>query len=90
MKILIAGGAGYLGSALVPKLQERGYLVDVLDLMWFGNHLPTGTKIIQKDIFDIHESDLKDYEQVIFLAGLSNDPMAEYSPAKNFIYNASA
>jgi len=90
MKILIAGGAGYIGSALVPKLQERGYEVDVLDLLWFGNQLPTGTKIIEKDIFDLHEDDLKEYEQVIFLAGLSNDPMAEFSPAKNFIFNASA
>jgi nucleoside-diphosphate-sugar epimerase len=90
MKILIAGGAGYIGSALVPKLQERGYEIDVLDLLWFGNRLPPGTKIIEKDIFDLHEDDLKEYQQVIFLAGLSNDPMAEFSPAKNFIFNASA
>lgn len=90
MKILIAGGAGYVGSALVPKLQERGYEVDVLDLLWFGNHLPAGTKIIEKDIFDLHQDDISVYEQVIFLAGLSNDPMAEFSPAKNFIFNASA
>jgi len=90
MKILIAGGAGYVGSALVPKLQERGYEVDVLDLLWFGNQLPEGTKIIEKDIFDLMEDDLKSYDQVIFLAGLSNDPMAEFSPAKNFIFNASA
>lgn len=90
MKILIAGGAGYIGSALVPKLQERGYTTDVLDLLWFGNNLPKGTKIIEKDIFDLTEDDLKEYDQVIFLAGLSNDPMAEFSPAKNFIFNASA
>ena len=90
MKILIAGGAGYVGSALVPKLQERGYTVDVLDLLWFGNQLPAETKIIEKDIFDLQEDDLKEYDQVIFLAGLSNDPMAEFSPAKNFIFNASA
>lgn len=90
MRILIAGGAGYVGSALVPKLQERGYTVDVLDLLWFGNQLPKETKIIEKDIFDLTEDDLKEYEQVIFLAGLSNDPMAEFSPAKNFIFNASA
>ncbi|MES1221978.1 MAG: SDR family oxidoreductase, partial [Bacteroidota bacterium] len=89
MKILIAGGAGYVGSALVPKLQERGYSVDVLDLLWFGNHLPGETRLIQKDIFDLTVQDLKEYDQVIFLAGLSNDPMAELSPAKNFIFNAS-
>ncbi|HNX98185.1 MAG TPA: NAD-dependent epimerase/dehydratase family protein, partial [Candidatus Aminicenantes bacterium] len=40
MKILIAGGAGYIGSVLIPKLLERGYEIDVLDLFWFGNHLP--------------------------------------------------
>ncbi len=90
MKILIAGGAGYVGSALVPKLQERGYIVDVLDLLWFGNHLPLETKLIHKDIFDLTEEDMKEYDQVIFLAGLSNDPMAEFSPAKNFIFNASS
>ena len=43
MKILIAGGAGYVGSVLVPKLLDRGYEVDVLDLFWFGNHLPSET-----------------------------------------------
>ena len=40
MRLLIAGGAGYVGSALIPKLLERGYSVDVADLFWFGNHLP--------------------------------------------------
>jgi nucleoside-diphosphate-sugar epimerase len=90
MKILIAGGAGYIGSILVPKLLERGYDVDVLDLLWFGNHLPESVKIIQKDVFDVNEDNLKEYEQIIFIAGLSNDPMAEYSPAKNFVDNASS
>lgn len=90
MKILIAGGAGYIGSMLTPKLLERGYEVDILDLLWFGNHLPEGAKVIQKDIFKISEDDLKGYDQVIFLAGLSNDPMAEFSPAQNFIDNASS
>ncbi len=90
MKILIAGGAGYIGSFLIPKLIERGYDVDVIDLLWFGNHLPKEANIKKKDIFDLKEDELKEYEQVIFLAGLSNDPMAEYSPAKNFIYNAAS
>ena len=90
MKILVAGGAGYIGSVLIPKLLERGYEVDVIDLFWFGNHLPEQVGAINKDIFDLKEDDLKDYQQVIFLAGLSNDPMAEYSPSENFISNAAA
>lgn len=90
MRILIAGGAGYVGSALIPKLLERGYDIDVVDLFWFGNQLPPEVGIVNRDIFDLQVNDLKDYEQVIFLAGLSNDPMAEYSPSKNFIFNAAA
>jgi len=90
MKILIAGGAGYIGSVLIPKLFDRGYQVDVVDLFWFGNHLPDETGIIHKDIFDLTEADLAGYDQVVFLAGLSNDPMAEFAPSKNFVYNAAA
>jgi nucleoside-diphosphate-sugar epimerase len=90
MRLLIAGGAGYVGSALIPRLLERGYHVDVVDLFWFGNHLPTETGVLNRDLFDVTADDLKKYDQVIFLAGLSNDPMAEFSPSKNFVYNAAA
>jgi len=90
MKLLIAGGAGYVGSVLIPKLIDRGYKVDVVDLFWFGNHLPRQVGVLNKDIFQLTVEDLEAYDQVIFLAGLSNDPMAEYSPSKNFIFNAAA
>jgi nucleoside-diphosphate-sugar epimerase len=90
MRLLIAGGAGYVGSVLIPRLLERGYKVDVVDLFWFGNHLPRQAGILNKDIFHLTVEDLEPYDQVIFLAGLSNDPMAEYSPSKNFIFNAAA
>ncbi len=90
MRLLIAGGAGYLGSVLIPRLLERGYKVDVVDLFWFGNHLPRQAGILNKDIFHLSVEDLEPYDQVMFLAGLSNDPMAEYSPSKNFIFNAAA
>lgn len=90
MRILIAGGAGYIGSVLIPKLLDRGYEVDVVDLFWFGNHLPSGVRVVHKDIFDLAPGDLAGYSQVVFLAGLSNDPMAEFSPSKNFIFNAAA
>lgn len=87
MKILIIGGGGYIGSALVPRLLERGYEVAVADLFWFGQHLPKEVPTLRLDANTMKEEDLKGYEQVIFLAGLSNDPMAEFSPALNFQEN---
>jgi len=88
MRILIAGGAGYVGSHLIPVLLEHGYEVEVVDLMWFGNYLPESVKVAKRDLFKCKERDLEIYDQIIFLAGLSNDPMAEYDPSKNFVYNA--
>jgi nucleoside-diphosphate-sugar epimerase len=88
MKILAGGGAGYIGSRLIPSLVDMGYEVDVVDTLWFGNHLPEKVKVVKRDLFDLDREDLKKYDQVIFLAGLSNDPMAEFSPKLNFIYNA--
>lgn len=88
MKILVAGGAGFIGSVIVPKLADRGYEVDVVDWCWFGNHLPANIKVIKKNIFEVSEEELKAYHTVIFLGGVSNDPMAEFSPKDNFIYNS--
>lgn len=90
MNILIAGGAGYIGSVLIPRLLDRGYSVKVVDLLWFGNHLPKQVDVVKKDIFDLSAADMKGIDQVIFLAGLSNDPMAEFSPSMNFVYNAAS
>lgn len=87
MKILLAGGAGYIGSSLIPVLLEHGYTTDVVDLMWFGNSIPDTVNIRRQDIFDLKEVDVSGYDQVIFLAGLSNDPMAEFDPSKNFVSN---
>ena len=87
MRILVAGGAGYIGSVLVPLLHEHGYDVEVVDLLWFGNHLPPEIPVTRRDLFDLSKDDLTQYDQILFLAGLSNDPMAEFSPAMNFIQN---
>lgn len=87
MKVLIAGGAGYIGSALAPELLKHGYEVEVIDLLWFGNNLPKEVKLIKKDLFDCTKEDFAGYDQVIFLAGLSNDPMAEFNPSMNFVMN---
>lgn len=87
MKIAIIGGAGFIGSKLTPELIARGHDVTVIDLFWFGNNLPKEAKIIEKDANSLNEDDLKTFDTVIFLAGLSNDPMAEYSPSRNFHEN---
>jgi len=90
MRILIAGGAGYIGSVLIPKLLERGYEVDVIELFWFGKNIPESVGVIHKNIFDLKKEDIMGYDQVIFMAGLSNDPMADYSPSENFISNGAS
>ena len=55
-KVLVTGGAGYVGSLLVPQLLAAGYLVTVYDIMYFGNEfLPKthpGLKIVKGDIRD--------------------------------------
>lgn len=90
MRILIAGGAGYLGSVLGPRLVELGHEVTVVDLLWFGNHLPSGVRILEKDVLALEDGDVRGADAVVFLAGLSNDPMAEYDPALNFSANVTA
>jgi nucleoside-diphosphate-sugar epimerase len=87
MRILVAGGAGYIGSVLVPQLLDHGYEVDVFDSLWFGNHLPDEAKVQRRELFLTSPEDFQGYDQVVFLAGLSNDPMAEFSPAMNFMHN---
>jgi len=89
-KILIIGGAGYVGSSLSIELDKRGHDVSIVDLLWFGNNLPNHLKNkVQKiDALELTHNDLKPFDTIIFVAGLSNDPMADYSPAKNFISNS--
>lgn len=87
MKILVAGGAGFIGSIIVPMLLEHGYEVVVVDLLWFGNHLPEEATLLHEDLFSLSAKDFEGVDQVIFVAGLSNDPMAEFSPARNFVEN---
>lgn len=89
MRVLVTGGAGYVGSVLVPLLLERDYQVRVVDIGLFGTeHLPPETDIIIGDITDFEEAWLEGVDAVIQLAGISNDPMAEFSPRLNFLVNA--
>ena len=84
-KIFITGGAGYVGSKLVPKLLSLDYEVTVLDLMIYGenvldNHINLNK--IKGDIRDIKllEKCLPGNDVLIHLACISNDPSFELNP----------
>ena len=87
-KILLAGGAGYIGTELCKRLMKLDYKVTVIDDLWFGNNLNQNVELIKKDLFQVTHNELNGYDTVIFLGGVSNDPMAEFSPSENFIQNA--
>lgn len=94
MKVLVVGGAGYLGSVLVREMLDRGYAVKVFDRMYYGNIGLAGVRDrIELEIGDIRTMGttvLDDVDAVINLAGLSNDPTAEYNPSANYEMNTAA
>jgi len=86
-KILVAGGAGYIGTRLCNTLSKK-YNITVVDNFWFGDFLEKNITKIKKDIKSLTVGDLKGFKAVLFLGGLSNDPMALYRPDLNFIENS--
>ncbi|GAC1352680.1 MAG: SDR family oxidoreductase [Polyangiales bacterium] len=87
MHVLVAGGAGYIGSVLSPILLERGHRVTVLDRLYFGNpftKLPSSDKrqleLVRGDIRSFDPALLRGVEAVIDLSGISNDPSCELAP----------
>jgi len=76
VKILIPGGAGYIGARLIPFLLADGHKVTVLDAMWFGDgHLPGNDNltILKGDVRDGLPKE--DWDAVIWLASISNNAM---------------
>ncbi len=92
MRILVTGGCGYKGSVLIPKLLNKGYEVTSFDTQWFGNYLQETNKLknIKGDIRDISKLNLNEYEAVIHLANIANDPAVELNPTMSWEVNVLA
>jgi nucleoside-diphosphate-sugar epimerase len=93
--ILVAGGAGYIGSVLIPRLLDRGYRVRLLDRFYFGDQSLADVRdrlesVVVADVRDIPATALDGVDGVINLSGLSNDPTAEFDPEANWQMNAIA
>lgn len=87
-KVLVTGGAGYVGAVLVPKLLAEGYNVKVLDLYLYGENVLDSVKghpnleHVKGDIRDqaLLERVTPGCDAVIHLACISNDPSFELNP----------
>jgi dTDP-4-amino-4,6-dideoxygalactose transaminase/nucleoside-diphosphate-sugar epimerase len=88
MRVLVTGGAGYIGCLLVPELIRRGHTVRVFDRLCFGEAplaaLALGAKceIVRGDIrrLDQYPALLQGVQAVVHLAGLANDPSCDLHP----------
>lgn len=87
-RVCVAGGAGYVGSVLVPQLLQKGYHVRVFDSLIYGRDPLEG--VLQHPNFELLAGDIRDknavekalegIEACIHLACISNDPSVELSP----------
>ncbi len=88
-QVLVTGGAGYVGSALVPRLLAEGYRAKVLDLYLYGESALAsvrGHQNLEEIRGDIRDSQLLERiipgcDAVIHLACISNDPSFELNPS---------
>lgn len=98
MKILVTGGAGYIGSVLVPELLAAGHHVTVLDNFMYRQH--SLAMCCRYPKFSVHRADVRDMNQigphvggadvVIPLAGLVGAPLCEQNPIDAWLVNLSA
>lgn len=91
MRILITGHKGYIGTVMAPLLAEAGHEVvgldsDLFEQCTFGDTLPEFPSI-RKDLRDVELADLRGFDAVAHLAGLSNDPLGNLNPNLTYDIN---
>lgn len=91
MRILVTGGAGYIGSILSRILLEKGHDVTLLDRLYFGTEpvadIIKRITLIKDDVRWFNPEILKGIDAVLDLASLSNDPSGELDPEKTLEIN---
>jgi nucleoside-diphosphate-sugar epimerase len=92
MRVLVAGDRGYIGTVLVPLLRAAGHEAHGLDLgLYEGCDFGPGPEDIgtrlPRDIRDARAGQLADFDAVVCLAALSNDPLGNLSPATTHSVN---
>lgn len=89
--ILVTGGAGYVGSVLVKYFLENNLNIRVYDKFYFGRDHMRAKKgrleMVEGDIVNFDPVIFENIKYVIHLAGLSNDPTADFNPDANFRIN---
>jgi nucleoside-diphosphate-sugar epimerase len=93
-KILLVGGAGYVGAVLAEELLARGYAVRILDRLYYGRQglrdVEDRVELVTEDMRSFDPSVLENVDAVVNIGGLSNDPTAEYNPRANHEMNTLA
>ena len=93
-KILVIGGAGYIGCVLVEELLKRGYAVKVFDRLIYGDQglrdMRDRVEVVAGDMRAMEPSVFDGVAAVINLGGISNDPTAEFNPDANYEMNTIA
>lgn len=93
MRVFVTGGAGYIGTTLVPMLVGAGHDVTVLDRFFFGEDLlkiPSGpgtATLLRDDVRWFDGRVLKGMDAVVDMAAISNDPAGDLDPWKTLDIN---
>ncbi len=94
MRVLLTGHKGYIGTVLAPMLIEAGHDVHGLDSDLFRRctfgRQPQAIPETIKDVRDVEIEDVRGYDAMLHLAGLSNDPLGDLDPSLTYQINHQA
>jgi nucleoside-diphosphate-sugar epimerase len=87
MKIVVVGGAGYIGSVLCQRLKKDGHYIKVIDRNIFINNDIVHDEFISQDIRDLQPEDFTGVDIVFDYSGISNDPSGDINSELTYSIN---